>query len=262
MLVLVALVTARRGRRKGHGHPVGNLGCQYDKGQWGACDESTNEMKRTLTLKEVKDGCDATMEQTRPCKRKQNKQKKKCKYDKSDWGDCDTATNMVSRTLTLQKGEDGCKQTQIQTISCEKFLQMKKMKEEKKTAKEGMKAEKMLFKGMHRKLKDLHKLGCRFKEEVEPCNKETQKVKKTFTLESGDVTQCKMDPIEISCKIQEKIERKKQMKLEKKQKRKQKKKERKEHKRKNKKELKKQKKKNHKRNRNKGKKQGLQKKDF
>jgi hypothetical protein len=51
-------------------------GCQYDKGQWGACDESTNEMKRTLTLKEVKDGCDATMEQTRPCKRKQNKQKK------------------------------------------------------------------------------------------------------------------------------------------------------------------------------------------
>jgi len=26
MLVLVALVTARRGRKKGHGRPVGNLG--------------------------------------------------------------------------------------------------------------------------------------------------------------------------------------------------------------------------------------------
>ena len=30
-------------------------------------------MKRTLTLKEAKDGCDATMEQTRPCKQMKQK---------------------------------------------------------------------------------------------------------------------------------------------------------------------------------------------
>lgn len=187
---------------------AGKKGCKYDKGQWGPCDQLTNEMKRTLTLKEAKEGCEATMEQTRECKQK----KANCKYTKGSWGECDTTTNMRSRSMTLRRGDPECSQTSTQTISCEKYDQMYKLKDEKKKARELMKAEKRLIKDMQKKLKGLHKMGCSFNEEVSECNQETQKVRKTFTLVSGDVNTCIMDPVEISCSMQDKFNKIKQRK--------------------------------------------------
>ncbi|XP_063402709.1 midkine-like [Mytilus trossulus] len=186
---------------------AGKKGCKYDKGQWGPCDQLTNEMKRTMTLKEAKEGCEATMEQTRECKQK----RANCKYTKGSWGECDTTTNMRSRSMTLRRGDPECAQTSTQTISCEKYDQIYKMKDEKKKARELMKAEKRLIKDMQKKLKELHKMGCTYTEEVSECNQETQKVRKTFTF-SGDINTCVMDPVEISCTMQDKFNKIKQRK--------------------------------------------------
>ncbi|XP_071168971.1 uncharacterized protein [Mytilus edulis] len=49
------------------------------------------------------------------------RQRQRCKYDKSAWSDCDTTTNTVSRVLTLKSGEEGCQQTQNQSITCDRF---------------------------------------------------------------------------------------------------------------------------------------------
>lgn len=59
--------------------------------------------------------------------------------------------------MTLRRGDPECAQTSTQTISCEKYDQIYKMKDEKKKARELMKAEKRLIKDMQKKLKELHK---------------------------------------------------------------------------------------------------------
>ncbi|VDI31732.1 Hypothetical predicted protein [Mytilus galloprovincialis] len=79
--------------------------------------------------------------------------KKDCKYTKGSWGECDTTTNMRSRSMTLRRGDPECAQTSTQTISCEKYDQIYKMKDEKKKARELMKAEKKVVKDMQKKLK-------------------------------------------------------------------------------------------------------------
>lgn len=142
---------------------------------------------------------------------KGNKKGAGCKYEKGEWGTCNTATNLVSRTMTLKRGE-GCEPTQTQTLSCEKYEQIKKIKDNKKA----MKAEKLAYKEMIKKLKDLSRMGCKFETSVGECNQATQKVTKTFTLQSGDATKCKMDPVQMSCEMHDKYEQAMKRKEEKK----------------------------------------------
>jgi hypothetical protein len=44
--------------------------------------------------------------------------KKKCKYNKGTWSECNTETNQMTKTKTLTKGDPTCTQTKTITKTC------------------------------------------------------------------------------------------------------------------------------------------------
>jgi len=67
-------------------------------------------------------------EQKTDQKSEQKVQKKNstCRYDKSQWSECDQQSNMRSRTLTLKKGDDGCVPTRTIQKKCKKACRYEK----------------------------------------------------------------------------------------------------------------------------------------
>lgn len=109
-------------------------GCKYNKrgGQRGDCDPSTNTRTITLTLKKGGPECEATKTVTKPCRqdrtgrstsrggRGARGQGNPCRYQRGEWSECD-ASNMMSRTLTLKKGDpETCEATKTVTKRCKK----------------------------------------------------------------------------------------------------------------------------------------------
>ncbi|KAK6171267.1 hypothetical protein SNE40_019492 [Patella caerulea] len=91
--------------------PCNTGACRYrNNGPWSECDPATNMRTKTKILKKGGSTCEPTMTKTKPCKdetakKRKNKQKKPCKYEKSDWNECDMTTNMRKRVLTLKNGD-------------------------------------------------------------------------------------------------------------------------------------------------------------
>ncbi|CAC5423338.1 unnamed protein product [Mytilus coruscus] len=121
------------------------------------------------------------------------RQRQRCKYDKGAWSECDTTTNTVSRVLTLKSGEEGCRQTQYQTITCDRFerLQAWKVKkverrrqwQENKQQRQERKQEKKEKKQLVKK--QLKK--CKYdKEDWSDCDNTTNTVNRVLTLRDGE----------------------------------------------------------------------------
>ncbi|CAG2245537.1 unnamed protein product [Mytilus edulis] len=164
VVVLVATVAAKKGWKLRQRQQ-----CKYDKSAWSDCDTTTNTVSRVLTLKSGEEGCQQTQNQTITCDRferlqawkikkaenrrelqekkhqrkerqqemKENKQLvkeqlKRCRYDHSDWSECDQATNTVTRNFTLSEGEQGCEQSHTITITCDKLNRIQAWKEKKR----------------------------------------------------------------------------------------------------------------------------------
>lgn len=49
-----------------------------------------------------------------------------CRYKKGPWQDCDSSSNMQTRTLTLKRGDARCDQTRIMTKKCKKACRYEK----------------------------------------------------------------------------------------------------------------------------------------
>ncbi|CAC5377197.1 unnamed protein product [Mytilus coruscus] len=163
VVVLVATVATKKGWKLQQ-----RQRCKYDKSAWSECDTATNTVSRVLTLKSGEEGCQETQNQTITCDRferlqawkvkkaesrrewqekkqqrkeqkqemKENKQLvkmqlKRCRYDHSDWSECDQATNTVTRNFTLSEGEQGCEQSHTITITCDKLNRIQAWKAKK-----------------------------------------------------------------------------------------------------------------------------------
>lgn len=106
--------------------------CKYSKrgAVKATCDPTTKTRSITLTLKKGGPECEATKTITRPCRQDRPGRSpggrgrgkgKGCKYQKGEWSDCDETTNMMSRTLTLKKGDPTtCEATKTMSRKCKK----------------------------------------------------------------------------------------------------------------------------------------------
>ncbi|XP_052810032.1 uncharacterized protein LOC128238294 isoform X1 [Mya arenaria] len=96
--------------------------CKYRKaGRWSTCDMKTGLISREMVLKKGDANvCLPSKTVTKSCSKKRgNRGKSGCKYDKSVWSPCDAATNKVTRTLTLVSGDPTlCNATKTQTKRC------------------------------------------------------------------------------------------------------------------------------------------------
>lgn len=147
------------------------LKCKYDKGEWSACNETSQTVSRVLTLREAEEGCEETVDVTIPCDRLQQieerkakktemknarrgqKQQRKqemrqmrekwllvraqkklgCDFDVS-FSDCDTANNTVTKTYTPDAGADATCESMSFTYSCElheRLMERKSRRQEK-----------------------------------------------------------------------------------------------------------------------------------
>ncbi|XP_063417797.1 uncharacterized protein LOC134700373 [Mytilus trossulus] len=155
------------------------------------------------------------------------RQRQGCKYDKSAWSDCDTTTNTVSRVLTLKFGDEGCQQTQNQTITCDRFERLqswkvKKMerrrewqeqKQQRKYQKQEMKENKQLVKEQLKRCQYAHS-------DWSECDQATNTVYRNFTLSEGEQGCKQTHSITITCDKLSRIQAWKAKKVDRKQKRK------------------------------------------
>lgn len=81
-----------------------------------------------------------------------------CNYDYSDWSECDSISNTVSRVLTLRDGEEGCEQTQTITITCNKYNRIQTWKAMKMERKNKRKEQKLQMKQEKKEMKEKRKL--------------------------------------------------------------------------------------------------------
>ncbi|XP_041351382.1 uncharacterized protein LOC121370308 [Gigantopelta aegis] len=88
--------------------------CIYQRGPWSECDQSTNTMNRTLTLKHGDQSkCQSMKAIQKTCKqRTKSADGKACKYQRAPWSQCNPVSNTMTRTLTLKSGDE----TKCQTI--------------------------------------------------------------------------------------------------------------------------------------------------
>ncbi|KAL5009509.1 hypothetical protein ScPMuIL_011814 [Solemya velum] len=147
--------------------------CRYTKGDWSECDEATQMMTRTLTLKRGDPAsCEETKQVSFSCKKVERKLRKKaCKYNKGTWGECDPSTNQRSRILTLRKGDASqCEATKTITRKCKNPL--RKQRKSKLAASKAAK-------------------GCKYQlGEWTECDEKTNTRSRTLELRSGDTTLC------------------------------------------------------------------------
>jgi hypothetical protein len=108
-------------------------GCKYNKqtAVRGECD-SNNMMTITLTLKKGGSDCPATKTVTKACHQGRNRDTREargrsrgagagCRYAKAEWSECDPATNVMTKTMTLKRGDAGtCEPTKVVTKKCNK----------------------------------------------------------------------------------------------------------------------------------------------
>lgn len=81
-----------------------------------------------------------------------------CNYDYSDWSECDSISNTVSRVLTLRDGKEGCEQTQTITITCNKYNRIQTWKAMKMERKNKRKEQKLQMKQEKKEMKEKRKL--------------------------------------------------------------------------------------------------------
>ncbi|VDI57321.1 Hypothetical predicted protein [Mytilus galloprovincialis] len=210
VVVLVATAAAKKGWKLRQRQQ-----CKYDKSAWSDCDTKTNTVSRVLTLKSGKEGCQQTQNQTITCDRferlqawkikkaesrrelqekkhqrkerqqemKENKQLVKeqlerCRYEHSDWSECDQATKTVTRNFTLSEGEQGCEQSHTITIACDKLNRIQAWKAKKRDRKQNRIDEKLQMKQDRkekRKLEKEQRLKCKYdKEDWSECDNTTK----------------------------------------------------------------------------------------
>lgn len=161
----------------------------------------------------------------------------RCKYDAGEWSDCDSLTNTVTRVLWLESGEEGCQETQNQTMSCENyeriqtwknkhidrlerledgFLQReerRQMKENRKLMKEQRKKEKLQWKERKEQMKEKRKLmkeqrlRCKYdKGDWSDCDNTTNTVTREFTLRDFEEGCEPTFNVSISCEMFENVQ--------------------------------------------------------
>ncbi|XP_071124165.1 golgin subfamily A member 6-like protein 26 [Mytilus edulis] len=253
VVVLVATAAAKKGWKLRQRQQ-----CKYDKSAWSDCDTKTNTVSRVLTLKSGKEGCQQTQNQTITCDRferlqawkikkaenrrelqekkhqrkerqqemKENKQLvkeqlKRCRYEHSDWSECDQATNTATRNFTLSEGEQGCEQSHTITITCDKLNRIQAWKAKKRDRKQKRIDEKLQMKQERkerRKLEKEQRLKCKYdKEDWSECDNTTNTVTRVMTLRDGEEEECEpIINVTISCLKFERIQQWKARKMERK----------------------------------------------
>lgn len=82
---------------------------------------------------------------------------KGCRYEHSDWSECDQATNTVTRNFTLSEGEQGCEQSHTITIACDKLNRIQAWKAKKRDRKQKKIDEKLQMKQDRKEKRKLEK---------------------------------------------------------------------------------------------------------
>lgn len=234
------------------------LQCKYDKGEWSTCDTLTQTVTRIFTLRKGEEACPPTQTQSISCEKyeriqawkaqkverkrerlegkllrkqqiKENRklmkeQRKRCNYDYSDWSECDSISNTVSRVLTLRDGEEGCEQTQTITITCNKYNRIQTWKAMKMERKNKRKEQKLQMKQEKKEMKEKRKLikeqrlRCKYnKGDWSECDIKTNTVTRVLTLRDASEEGCEPTlDVAISCARLERIQARKAKKMERK----------------------------------------------
>ncbi|XP_033101811.1 uncharacterized protein LOC117104956 [Anneissia japonica] len=91
------------------------LGCEYSKGSWGLCNNTSNLRARVETLIDqtlTEKGCRSERVLEKPCKFA-------CRYTHGEWSNCNKTTNQRTRELALIEGSPtDCAQSEIKTRKC------------------------------------------------------------------------------------------------------------------------------------------------
>lgn len=106
VLVLVLVCIHARGGKKGRGNQRAGQQGAKDCSEWtyGDCTFQANATCGRGNKKGVRTGDNCSVkEKSFPCK--VPCLKNKCKYQKGEWSECDLATNTMTRTNTLKKGD-------------------------------------------------------------------------------------------------------------------------------------------------------------
>lgn len=121
VVVLVLCVQARGNNKKGKANQrAGQQGQAKDCSEWtyGDCTMQGNVTCGRGNKKGVRTGDNCSVkEKSFPCR--VPCVKNKCKYQKGEWSECDIATNTITRTNTLKKGDPAlCQASKVITKKC------------------------------------------------------------------------------------------------------------------------------------------------
>ncbi|CAG2209161.1 unnamed protein product [Mytilus edulis] len=178
----------------------GEEGCQQTQNQTITCDRFERlqawKVKKTEKRREWQELKQQRKEQKQEMKENKQlikKQLKRCRYEHSDWSECNQATNTVTRNFTLSEGEQGCKQSHTITITCDKLNRIQTWKAKKVDQ-------------------------CKYnKGNWSECDNTTSTVDRVMTLRDGEEEECEPTIIvTISCTKFERIQQWKARKMERK----------------------------------------------